>query len=733
MKYSHCKATRIVVVLFFLMMPAMLIAAEPSITLEQIWKDRYFAPKGIRLGQSMNDGLHYSIVENQTDISVYSYETGERKEVLFTTVGSLTNDEGKGMRVSDYLFSPDEKTLLIGVNREAIYRHSYVAEYFVWDIEEETLRPLSDGTRLSLPTFSPDGRKVGFVRENNLFFKDLDTGTETAVTQDGLYNHIIYGSADWVYEEEFGLTKGFHWSADGRKLAFYRFDESRVKEFNMILYGSLYPEDYRFKYPKAGEENSLVSIHVYDVVTGKTIRVDTGNETDQYIPRIKWTRDPDLLCVMRMNRHQNQLELMLVDANTGFSEVLYKENNLYYIEITDDLTFLEDGIHFVVSSEKSGYNHLYLYDLQGREVRPLTVGDWDVQRFYGVDEEMGVVYFTSHEESPLRNHLYSIGLNGRGKKRLTQGEGTHSPSFSSRFRYFINNFSNANTPPVYSIHLADGSLVKVLEDNRELRQKIKEHGFVDRSFFDFETSEGVSLNGWIMRPADFDPGKEYPVFMYVYGGPGSQTVVDRWDSGNGAWYQMLTQMGFIVASVDNRGTGARGEAFRKMTYMQLGKFETIDQIEAAKYLGSLSYADEERISIFGWSYGGYMSSLCLAKGADYFAGAIAVAPVTNWRYYDSVYTERYMRLPQENPEGYDDNSPIFHVDKIKGRFLLVHGSADDNVHFQNTMEMTTALIEANVPFELAVYPNHNHGISGGNARLHLFEHMTRFLQENFLD
>lgn len=724
--------TRPLATLCLIILSVILQAAEPSITLEQVWKDRYFAPKSIRLGESMNNGMHYSIVENQTDINIYSYETGEMQGKVFSTEGILTNDQGKGIRISDYIFSPDEKTLLIGTNREAIYRHSYVAEYYVWDVETQSLKPLSEGTRLSLPTFSPDGRKVAFVKDNNLFIKDLYDGVETAVTTDGLFNFIINGSADWVYEEEFGLTKGFHWSPDGRKLAFFRFDESRVKEFNMILFGSLYPQDYRFKYPKAGEENSQVSVHVYDVTSGRTITVDTGSETDQYIPRIRWTRNSELLCVMRMNRHQNQLELLMADARSGASEVLYKENNLFYIEINDDLTFLEDGRHFVISSEKSGYNHLYLYDLQGREVRPLTEGEWDVQRFFGIDENQGLVYFSSHETSPLRNHLYSVQLNGRGKKQLTQGEGTHSPAFSKGFRYFINNYSNANNPPVYSIHNADGSLVKVLEDNRELVEKIREHRFVERAFFSFDTSEGVSLNGWMMRPADFDPEKEYPVFMYAYGGPGSQTVTDRWDASNGAWYQMLTQMGFIVVSVDNRGTGARGEVFRKMTYMQLGKFETIDQIEAAKYLGALPYVDKERISIFGWSYGGYLSSLCLAKGADYFAGAIAVAPVTNWRYYDSVYTERYMRLPQENPEGYDDNSPIFHAENIKGHFLLVHGSADDNVHFQNTMEMVTVLVEANVPFELAVYPNHNHGIGGGNARLHLYEHMTRFLVKNFL-
>lgn len=730
--YNICKAISRIIFLSLLLAPAILLSGEPSITLEQIWKDRYFAPKNIRLGKSMNDGIHYSIIEKQTDINIYSYESGELQRTVFTTEGKLTDERGRGARVEAYYFSPDEKTLLIGIGRESIYRRSYLAEYYVWDTESSQLSPLSEGTRQSLPIFSPDGSKVAFVRDNNVFIKDLVKNSETAVTTDGLFNHIINGTTDWVYEEEFGFTQGIHWSADGSKLAYYRFDESHVKEFNMVIYGSLYPEDYRFKYPKAGEENSLVSIHIYDVASGKTVTVDTGSEKDQYIPRIKWTRNPGLLTVMRMNRHQNQLEILLVNATSGASDILYSENNLYYIDGNDDLTFLEDGKHFIISSEKSGFKHLYLYDMQGRQVRALTSGQWDVQRFLGVDEGRRLVYYTSHEESPLTNNLYSVRIDGRRKTKLTTGNGMHSPSFSSGFRFFINQFSSANTPPVFSIHQADGKLIKVLEDNNELAQKAKDHGFVAREFFSFNTSEGVSLNGWIMKPADFDPAKEYPVFMYTYGGPGSQTVVDRWDAANGVWYQMLTQMGFIVVSVDNRGTGARGEYFRKMTYLELGKNETIDQIEAAKYLGRLPYVDSKRISIFGWSYGGYLSSLCLAKGADYFAAAIAVAPVTNWRFYDTIYTERYMRTPQENPAGYDFNSPINHVESIKGAFLLVHGSADDNVHYQNTMEMAGALIDANVPFELAIYPNNNHGIAGSNARLHLYEHMTRFLRDNFL-
>ncbi len=498
----------------------------------------------------------------------------------------------------------------------------------------------------------------------------------------------------------------------------------------MMKYGQLYPVEYRIKYPKAGEENAIVTLHMYDMESGETIEIDTGEETDQYIPRIKWTKDPGLLSFQRLNRHQNHLEIFLADAVTGQKELLYEETNPYYVRVTDDLTYLDDGEHFIITSEKDGYTHIYLYHMGSREMMPITTGEFDVQSFLGLDEEEGKVYYVARKDTPLTNHLYEIGLDGDGVKQLTSGEGTHSPSFSEGFRFFINRYSTASAPPVYSIHESDGTQVEVLEDNAELVDRVEDHGFVEPEFFSFTTSEGVSLNGQRILPADFDPDHQYPVLMFVYGGPGHQAVVDSWNTFNGVWFQMLARQGYIVVTVDNRGTGGRGEAFRKMTYLQLGKYETIDQIEAARYLGQQDYIDAGRIAIFGWSYGGYLSSLCLAKGADVFSAAIAVAPVTSWRYYDTIYTERYMRTPQENPDGYDDNSPINHVDKIKGDYLLVHGTADDNVHYQNAIEMADALIEAGVDFELMIYPDHDHGIFTGTARLHLYRLMTDFLDRS---
>jgi dipeptidyl-peptidase 4 len=701
-----------------------------AITLEKLWIDRYFTPKTITMGLSMQDGVHYTLISDRTYILKHRYDTGELVDTVFSTSGILEDSEGKPFRIDTYAFSPDESKLLIGVHQESIYRRSRRAEYHLYDIASQKMKPLSEGTKQRLPDFSPDGSKVAFVRQNNIYITEIDTGREYAVTTDGKHNHIINGTTDWVYEEEFYLTKGFEWSPDNRRIAYLRFDESHVKEFVMMKYGQLYPEEYRFKYPKAGEENAHVTLHIYDLQTQETVAVDTGTGNDQYIPRIQWTHDPQQLSFHRLNRHQNFLEILVADVADGTTGLLYEESSPWYVAVNYDLTFLQDGQRFVISSEKSGYRHLYLYDMDGNEVRALTSGDYDVDDFFGVDEEEGFVYYMARTASPLTNDLFRVGLDGRGLRRLTGESGTNSPSFSNGFRYFINRFSTAEKPPVYSIHESDGQLIEVLEDNDTLVQRVNYHGFTQPEFFSFTTSEGISLNAQMIRPPDFDESRQYPVLMYVYGGPGHQAVVDSWNTFNGVWFQMLAQKGYIVVTVDNRGTGGRGEEFRKMTYLQLGKYETIDQIEAAAYLGELDYVDASRIAIFGWSYGGYLSSLCLAKGSDHFAAAIAVAPVTSWRYYDTVYTERYMRTPRENPDGYDDNSPINHVGKIKGNYLLVHGSADDNVHYQNTIEMADALIDAGIDFELMIYPDHNHAIFQSKARLHLYRLMTDFLDRS---
>ena len=701
-------------------------AQEKMIQLEDIWASRTFSPEWVWGINSMNDGVHYSSLnygDKNVYITEYSYETGDSISTI------VDSKDLEGISFSDYSFSEDEKKVLLPTETESIYRYSSRSNYYIYDRETKTVQELSEGKQ-RLAQFSPDASKVAFVKQNNIFIKDISNKTELQVTFDGEINKIINGATDWVYEEEFAFDNGMQWNTSGNKIAYYRFNEEKVPEFSMDLFTDLYPSQSQFKYPKAGETNSTVELFIYDLNSKKTTKANINVEEEFYIPRIKWTLDENVLSVQRMNRHQNQLDFILVDAKDSSSQTIFTENDAAYIDVTDNLTFLNDGKYFIWTSEKSGYNHIYLYNLKGKQVRQITKGNYDVTDFYGIDESNNTVYFASSERSPMPRDIYAVQLNGKNKKTLTNKIGTNSATFSTNYKYFINQYSNANSPYYFSLFDAKGNEVRMLKDNSNLNNSLAEYPFSQKEFFNFKTSESIDLNGWMMKPYNFDETKQYPVFMYLYGGPGSQQVTDSWGGSNFLWYQMLTQQGYIVACVDNRGTGARGSEFKKCTYQQLGKLETEDQIEANRYLANLPYVDGSRIGIFGWSYGGYMSSLCLLKGADEFKMAIAVAPVTNWRYYDSIYTERYMRTPQENASGYDDNSPINHVEKLKGKYLLVHGSADDNVHYQNTMEMTNALVNANKQFDLFIYPNKNHGIYGGYTRLHLFTKMTNFIKEN---
>lgn len=699
-----------------------------KITLDDIYKNSVFSVSNVSGISSMNDGLHYTVSDKGREIVKYAYQTGKKVEVIFSVSQSAQN---LFSTFSGYEFNSDESRILLTTGRESIYRHSFVADYYVWNKKDNRIEHLSQNGKQQLATFSPDGSKVAFVRENNLFYKDLVSGREVQVTYDGKYNEIINGAPDWVYEEEFGFSKGFAWSPDSRKIAFYRFDESHVRLFNMTIYGNLYPEWYSFKYPKAGEQNSFVSIHIYDLHNGKINKMDVGEEKDQYIPRIKWTQESDKLAILRLNRLQNHIEVLIANPETGNSSILYSETNQWYISETSDdfITFLEDKKHFLVMSERDGWMHFYLYNMNGRLVNQVTKGDWDVAGLTGYDPKTSTLYYSSFEESPLERHVYGIKLDGLGKREVSTGKGSNSVVFSNNFSYFINSHSTINTPVYVSLHDSRGRLVRVLEDNSALRKNIKSYNFSEVEFTSFRTSENVLLFAYMLKPKDFDPNKEYPLFMYVYGGPESQSVRDAWTR-QLPWFQMLAQQGYIVACVDNRGTNGRGEAFRKATYMQLGNLETIDQIEAAMYFGALPYIDEDRIGIYGFSYGGYMAALCMTKGAGVFKMGIAGAPVTNWRFYDTVYTERFMRTPQENPDGYDDNSPINHVEKLNGPFLLIHGTADDNVHLQNSVEMVDKLVEADKYFDMLFYPNRSHGISGGNYSYHMYNSMTNFILTN---
>lgn len=709
---------------------------ERKFTLEDFTKNRSFGAKGIRGLTSTGDGEHYTALEGRgTKIVQHSYTSGE---TLKTILDLAELKSGKISVISEYTFSNDETRILLQTNEDYIYRRSFTADFYIYDIKALKLIPLSANGKQQLAEFSPDGTKVAFVRSNNLFITNLSDGSEIQITSDGKFNEIINGAPDWVYEEEYGSNKAFEWSPDGTHLAFVRFDESRVREFSMTLFegtdpelteNAVYPGTSTFKYPKAGEANSIVSVHAYSLASGKTVKVDIGENTDIYIPRIRWTHSAKALSVFRLNRLQNDFEILLADPATGVTKPIYREVNKCFIDEVnfDNVVFLDDAKHFIITSERDGWSHLYLYNLEGKMVNQITKGKWDVTEYLGFDAKNKRIYYASAETSPLCRNIYSIRADGSGKVRLTAKEGSNSAEFSSGCKYFINTYSSASNPAFITLHDNTGKQIRVLEDNAALVNKLKGYAFNYKEFFTFRTSEGVLLNGYFIKPAGFDSLKKYPVLMTQYSGPNSQEVLKNWSL---AWEDFMAQQGYIIACVDGRGTGGRGEAFRKVTYLQLGKYETIDQIEAARYIGRLPFADSMRIGIWGWSYGGFIASSCLVKSNGVFKAAIAVAPVTNWRYYDNIFTERFMRTPQENSEGYDQNSPLNFAAGLSGKLLLCHGTADDNVHVQNTMEFSDRLVQANKQFEMQLYTNRNHNITGGNTRYHLYRRLTSFILNN---
>jgi dipeptidyl-peptidase-4 len=700
---------------------ATIVSAQlKDITLPQIWEDYRFYPKMVPGFNFMEDGKHYS-TKRSNEIVQFDLTSGKETAVIYSATG---------INFSTYTFSADETKIVLETDKEQIYRRSSKANFYVWDRGTEKLTAVSKEGKQRYATLDAKGKKIAFVRSNNLFYKELGNEKDVQITSDGENNKIINGATDWVYEEEFAMSSAFVWSPEGTKIAYLRFDETEVKEFTYTSYnGGLYPVYTTFKYPKAGEKNSDVTVHIYDLNTKKTVEVEVKGDKDQYIPRIKWV-DENQLCVTRLNRHQNDLVLLLANPKNGKTKVMLKEENEYFIDIHDNLTFL-DSKEFIWTSDDDGFNHVYLYNMKGKKVKQLTKGGFDVIKFYGIDKEKKNIYFQAAAEGAMNRGIYRMPLAGGEMEALHTDKGVHEAQFSSTFDYYVNSHSKATVPPTYKVYeTKENKLVRTIEDNKFLDVQLNEYNMGKHEFFEFVNKDSVLLNGWMIKPANFDPAKKYPVFMYVYGGPGRQTVMNEWGGQNYIWFQMLAQQGYIIVSVDNRGTDARGEKFRKSTYMNLGGLETIDQIDAAKYFADQPYVDGDRIGIFGWSFGGYLSTACLAKGADVFKMAIAVAPVINWKWYDTIYTERFMRTPKENNSGYEDNSPINFAGLIRGKYLLVHGMADDNVHFQNATEMANALISKNIPFEEAFYPNKNHGIYGGYTRAHLYNKMTNFILNN---
>ena len=679
----------------------------------------------------MSDGGHFTVLErsassNAMEINKYEYASGQKTGVIFSG-GNYPDLTG----IFDYELSPDEQKILIKTQRQAQYRRSYFAQHFLYDLTDKTLIKI-EGPDLQEVTFSPDGKYLGLVRSNNLYYWIISEQKLVQVTHDGRQNQIINGLTDWVYEEEFGFVQAYQWSRDGDYLAYLRFDESDVPEFSMDVYGQdLYPTQSVFKYPKAGEKNAQVSLHIHQLKGGSTADIDLSPWPYEYIPRMKWSKNPDQLAVQLLNRAQNDLVLLQVDMRENQTRVLLQEHDEAYIDIHDDLTFLNDN-SFIWSSEHDGWRHLYHYNAQGELIRQLTQGNYDVTAFYGFNPRIGRLYFQSSQRGSIYRDLYSMNISGTNKVRLSQEKGTHDADFSADFSHFIQKFSSVTTPNRFTLHSGlDGSELRVLKDNSELIDLVKNYNLNPKTF-DSIYVNGNWLNTYVIKPKSIDLTKKYPVLMFQYSGPGSQQVADRWNNANDYWHQYLVNQGLVVVCVDGRGTGLKGRDFKKVTQGKLGLYEVQDQTAAAQEIAKWSNVNPDKIGIWGWSYGGFMSANCLFQGEGVFSMAISVAPVTSWRFYDSIYTERYMGLPQDNAQGYDAHAPLVHVSKMTGDLLLVHGTADDNVHVQNSMRLIDALVKANKPFDWLIYPDKNHGIYGGYTRQHLYRKMTDFIQKNLM-
>ena len=696
---------------------ASVSAFSQEITLDKIYSG-YYRGKNIAGIASLKNGENYAVIE-QGGIAKYSYKTSQKE-------GNIVDGN-----FQSYIFNDDESKILLLKESEPIYRHSFLGKFDVKDLKSGKVLSLNNGNFVQEPTFSPDGTKVAFIVDNNLYYQELSSGKIIQITNDGKKNSILNGLADWVYEEEFGHARQYEWTKNSDAIVFVKSDESEVPEMYIPIYGKqLYPSEMRFKYPKAGEKNSIVSAQLFRLDSGKTTPLNLGSFKNYYIPNVYKTAKADEMMLITSDRIQNASDVLKVNTKTGNITKLFTESDDKWVD-TDNVTleFLADN-SFIWGSERDGNRHLYWYDQNGKLKKQITKGNWEVTDYYGYNPKTKEVLVQTTEKGSINKVVSKINIETGKSTLLSNAEGNNSASFSGNYNYFIETSSSAKKPYTFVLKDGNGKTVKELQNNNEQLKKLEADNFVTKEFFTIPNEAGDQMNAWIMKPKNFDPNKKYPLFMYQYSGPGSQSVTNSWDAGNGLWFNHLVQKGYIVACVDGRGTGFKGTKFKKVTYMNLGKYEIEDQIAAAKWFGMQSYIDKDRIGIFGWSFGGYMASLALTKGADVFKTGIAVAPVTNWRYYDTVYTERFMRTPQENAKGYDENSPTEFANLLKGKFLLIHGTADDNVHFQNSMEFAEALIQNKKQFEFMAYPDKNHGIYGGNTRPQLYQMMTDFLLKN---
>lgn len=726
-------------VLFYALMCLVTLQAQ-KVTLQDVANGTYRA-QSIQGLKPILDGEHYTqISKDHKRIVKYSFKTGKEVATIFD-VATARNHKLKNF--DDYIMSPDESLILIQTETKPIYRRSFTAVYYIYNVRNRTLEPLSNNGPQQVPLFSPDSHQIAFVRNNNIYLIKLLFGnSESQVTKDGEYNKVLNGIPDWVYEEEFSYNRAFDFSADSKMIAYVRFDESQVPMYSFPWYKGMapekteyttYPGSYDYKYPKAGVVNSKVSVHSFDIKGRVTRKMELPVDSDGYVPRIKFTDDPEKLAIMTLNRHQNRFDLYMANPRSAICKVAIRDEAEQYIkeQAYSDIAFYPE--HIVMMSERDGYNHLYLYTIGGNLVKQITKGEFEVKDFLGWDQKANVFYYTSNEGSPLRTAVYKI--DGKGKKtKLSTRTGTNSALFSKNLNYYINTYSSAQTPTLITLNNNKGQEMVTLLDNKELKSKTAQLNMPTKEFFSFKTSEGVELNGWMMKPANFNPSKKYPVIMHQYSGPGSQQVLDKWGIGSfgdgGMFEAVMCDKGYIMVCVDGRGTGGRGAAFEKCTYLSIGVKEATDQAEAAKYLSTLPYVDGSRIGIWGWSYGGYNTLMSMSEGSGAFKAGVAIAAPTDWRFYDSVYTERFMRTPKENGDGYQASSAISRASKLKGKLLLIHGSADDNVHLQNFMEYSEALVQANIQFDTQIYTNRNHSIFGGNTRNHLMNRVANFFLQN---
>jgi dipeptidyl-peptidase 4 len=705
------------------------IAQKKEYTVDIIQRNRDFYGKTLVNVQWYAAGEKYSYLKIDTATSrpaifTHDVKTGEDK-ILVSGNDLKLNEDAEPFLIQNYSWSPDEKYILFtGVLSARTLKTG--GAFYIYNISDKKFFLLANSEQEQMNAqFSPDGGKLGFVRNNNLFVADIKTGKETQLTFDGSET-VINGHFDWVYEEEFSIINGYEWAPDSKSIAFWRLDQSAVPEIQIAKWDSLHFDFLKYHYPKAGDNNSTVKIGIVNIADAKTVWADLGEDTDIYIPRIKFTNEPGVLSVQRLNRLQNKLDLLFVNTANGNSNEILSDSDPCWLEINNSLTFLKKSKKFIWESPRDGYNHFYLYDYKGNVVSQITKGQWEVDKLLGVDEEKETLYYTSSERGSIYRDIYSVKFNGQEKKRLSEKAGSHDITFSNDAKYYIDKYSNANALPAITIYNTEGE--KITEIAKSDMSVFKEYGFSPMEFLQFTSSDGTEINAAMIKPAGFNPAKKYPVLIYNYSGPGSQCVLDQWN--REMWHQLLAQKGYIIFMLDNRGTGARGKEFRNLVYRNLGRWESNDMIEGAKYLGSLDYVDARRIGIWGWSYGGYMSALTVMKGAEFFKAAIAVAPVTDWHFYDNIYTERYMSLPSLNENGYNTSAVMSYADKLKGKFLLIHGTGDDNVHFQNTVTLVNALIANNKQFETMYYPEREHSIRGGNTRLHLYTLMTNFILKN---